>query len=54
VLNIRLKALREAGLVDSGEEGDPLTEDGRTLGQQILALDVRAKDWTQRRPAPSA
>jgi DNA-binding HxlR family transcriptional regulator len=54
VLNTRLKALREAGLVDAGEEGYRLTEDGRTLGQQLLALDAWAKDWAERRPAPSA
>ncbi len=53
VLNTRLKALREAGLVDAGDEGYRLTEDGRSLGQHLLALDAWAREWADHRPAPS-
>lgn len=51
VLNTRLKALRDAGLVDSGPDGYGLTPDGRSLGQQLLALDAWARDWAKRRAA---
>lgn len=51
VLNARLKSLREAGLVEAGPEGYQMTSDGRALGQQLLALDVWARDWADRRSA---
>lgn len=54
VLNTRLKALREAGLVDAGEDGYRMTPDGVSLGQQLLALDSWARDWAARRAAPPA
>lgn len=51
VLNSRLKALREAGLVEAGAEGYEMTADGRALGQHLLALDAWARDWAGRRAA---
>jgi DNA-binding HxlR family transcriptional regulator len=54
VLNSRLKALREAGLIESGPNGYALTPDGRALGQHLLVLDSWARDWVERRAAPPA
>ena len=54
VLNSRLKALREAGLIETGPEGYALTGDGRALGQHLLVLDAWARDWAERRAAPPA
>lgn len=54
VLNTRLKALRQAGLIEAGTAGYELTPDGRSLGQHLLALDAWASDWAARRVKPSA
>ena len=51
VLNARLKALREACLVEAGPDGYQMTPDGRALGQHLLALDAWARDWADRRAA---
>lgn len=51
VLNARLKALREVGLIEVGPEGYQMTSDGRALGQQLLTLDAWARDWADRRAA---
>jgi DNA-binding HxlR family transcriptional regulator len=54
VLNSRLKALRDAGLVESAAGGYQMTADGRALGPHLLALDAWARDWAQRRAPPPA
>ncbi len=51
VLNTRLKALREAGLVEAGPDGYQMTSDGRALGQHLVTLDAWARDWADRRAA---
>jgi len=51
VLNTRLKALREAGLVESGPDGYRMTPDGRALGRHLVTLDAWAQDWAERRAA---
>jgi len=45
VLNTRLKALREFGIVDLDEDGYGLTRAGRELGVQLAALDGWARRW---------
>ena len=50
VLNERLRALREAALVDRSEgEGYVLTERAIELSELLLPLDGWAKDWAKRR-----
>lgn len=49
VLNARLRALRELGLVDHREgQGYALTDRGRELGEKLLALNQWADDWAGR------
>lgn len=48
VLTKRLKELREAGLVEHLDgEGYGLTEQGRSLGTQLVTLSVWAEDWAK-------
>jgi DNA-binding HxlR family transcriptional regulator len=44
VLNVRLKELREAQIVEHGPEGYGLTPHGRTLLQVLLPLHVWAEE----------
>jgi DNA-binding HxlR family transcriptional regulator len=49
VLNDRLAELRKAGIVELRPGGGyRLTSEGRSLGQQLLALDRWAKRWAAR------
>ncbi len=48
VLNNRLKALREHGLVDLSDAGYVPTALGRELGEHVLELDRFAKRWARR------
>ena len=43
VLNSRLAELRDAGIVELGDDGYALTEAGRELGAILLSLD----DWAK-------
>lgn len=54
VLNTRLKALREAGMIDTAPEGYRLTADGEAFGTQLMALDAWAQDWAERRAGNGA
>lgn len=45
VLNKRLKELRDLGLVDQGDDGYALSEDGRALIRHLGPLDAWAKTW---------
>src|SRR5689334_13495777 len=45
VLNQRLAELRELGLIDSGDAGYRLTEDGASLGKLLVPIDVWAERW---------
>jgi DNA-binding HxlR family transcriptional regulator len=49
VLNQRLVELRDAGVVEAGEEGYLLTRSGRELKDAIAPLDAWAKRWAARR-----
>ena len=49
VLNERLAELRGLGLVDAGEAGYRLTEDGVSFSKLLLPLDVWADRWARRR-----
>ncbi|MBX3271357.1 MAG: helix-turn-helix transcriptional regulator [Sandaracinaceae bacterium] len=49
VLNARLAELRDAGLVELGDEGYALSAEGRALGQHLLPLDAWARRWAARR-----
>jgi DNA-binding HxlR family transcriptional regulator len=48
VLNTRLKALRQLGLVDLGPDGYLRTADGDDLGKQLADLDRWANAWAER------
>ena len=48
VLNQRLHELREAGIVELGESGYELTEDGRELREAFAPLDAWARRWAGR------
>lgn len=49
VLNDRLRELRAAGIVDSGQEGGyRLTGEGRRLLAALMPLDVWAQRWDSR------
>jgi DNA-binding HxlR family transcriptional regulator len=48
VLNTRLKELRAAGLVEHGERGYAVSEEGTTLIQVLLPLTEWAKQWASR------
>lgn len=45
VLNARLKELREARLVERGEEGYGLTPHGTALLEKFLPLHIWADEW---------
>jgi DNA-binding HxlR family transcriptional regulator len=47
VLNVRLKELREALLVEHGPEGYGLTPHGKKLLELFLPLHVWAEDWAR-------
>jgi DNA-binding HxlR family transcriptional regulator len=47
VLNIRLKELREARLVEHGPEGYGLTPHGKGLLELFLPLHLWAEDWAK-------
>jgi DNA-binding HxlR family transcriptional regulator len=48
VLNARLGELREAAIVELGEDGYQLTREGRNLLVCIAPLDAWAKRWRRR------
>ena len=48
VLNDRLAELRAAGIVDAGEAGYHLTDEGRELLALYPALDAWARRWAER------
>lgn len=48
VLNVRLRELREAGLVEAGPNGYALTRDGRTLLGHLEPLGRWARAWARR------
>jgi len=62
VLNVRLKELREARLVEHGPEGYRLAPHGKRLLELLLPLHVWAEDWAvlfkkpagKRRKAPAS
>ena len=56
VLNARLKELREARLIEHGENGYGLTPHGRELLATFLPLHVWADGWAQLldKPAPKS
>jgi len=47
VLNTRLRELREARLIERGEEGYALTDDGRRLGKALAPLDAWSRRWSR-------
>ena len=47
VLNVRLKELREAEIVEHGPEGYGLTPHGKALLRLFLPLHVWAEDWAK-------
>ena len=48
VLNTRLRELRDAGLVDTGDRGYELTDHGRSLLAAGAPLVAWADDWATR------
>ncbi len=57
VLNARLKELREARLIEHGEEGYGLTTHGAALLEKFLPLHVWADEWAssfEKRPRKTA
>jgi DNA-binding HxlR family transcriptional regulator len=48
VLNDRMTELRAAGIVDAGEQGYELTEEGRELLALYPALNAWAERWASR------
>ncbi len=51
VLNQRLHELRTAGIVELGEGGYRLTDEGRGLRDAFAPVDAWAKRWAGARPA---
>jgi DNA-binding HxlR family transcriptional regulator len=47
VLNSRLSELREAGIVEGGEEGYALTREGRRLLKDLAPLQRWAERWAR-------
>ena len=47
VLNLRLKELREARLVEHGSEGYGLTSQGKSLLERFLPLNAWATEWAK-------
>ena len=52
VLNQRLRELREAGIVASGESGYALTKEGRELLDAFAPLNAWAQRWARRATPP--
>lgn len=50
VLNTRLRALRDAGIVELTLEGYALTTLGQELGVKLLDLTTWAERWARKRP----
>lgn len=50
-LNTRLSELRELGIVDHGDGGYRLTEEGRSLMDALAPLQLWADEWAQGRSA---
>jgi DNA-binding HxlR family transcriptional regulator len=48
VLNTRLGELREANIVDLGDDGYFLTEEGRSLAKALGPLNTWAERWAER------
>ena len=48
VLNTRLRELREAGVVETADEGYRLSREGRALLEELTPLDRWAKRWARR------
>lgn len=48
VLNARLAELREAALVETGDDGYAATARARSLGELLLPLDAWARKWATR------
>jgi DNA-binding HxlR family transcriptional regulator len=48
VLNARLAELREAGLLERGDDGYALTRNGRELGAALAPLQKWADRWSGR------
>jgi DNA-binding HxlR family transcriptional regulator len=49
ILNTRLAELREAAIVDLGDEGYSLTAEGKTLIDEFMGLHVWAERWAKRK-----
>jgi DNA-binding HxlR family transcriptional regulator len=54
VLNVRLKELREARLVQHGPEGYGLTSQGKRLLELFLPLHTWAEEWARLFEAPGS
>jgi DNA-binding HxlR family transcriptional regulator len=54
ILNIRLKELREARLVESGEAGYVLTASGTALLKRLAPVAAWADEWAASLAAPAA
>jgi DNA-binding HxlR family transcriptional regulator len=48
VLNQRLRELRAAGIVEAGDDGYRLTEEGRRLLDAYVPLQAWAERWAER------
>jgi DNA-binding HxlR family transcriptional regulator len=53
VLNDRLAELREAGIVETGDDGYRLTDEGRKLLDVYAPLEAWAERWAERERAVS-
>ncbi|GAC1034751.1 winged helix-turn-helix transcriptional regulator [Pseudomonas sp. No.21] len=53
VLNTRMGELRQALLIDTGDAGYRLSEDGEELVRRCLPLAEWAETWAERLPPPS-
>ncbi len=52
VLNLRLKELREARLVEHGAQGYGLTAEGKSLLERFLPLNAWAAEWARTLATP--
>ena len=48
VLNTRLRELRDAGVVETADDGYRLSREGRSLLEELAPLDRWAKRWARR------
>ena len=48
MLNSRLRELRDAGVVELGDEGYALTASGRSLRRSLVPLYRWSQDWSRR------